>query len=115
MNPRIRLIIIALAIIGGAIYLLPTWQYSQLNAEREALEADTSEAGRLALARWDSLHYEDWLDAREDRIKLGLDLRGGVYITMEVGRLLQECRDVDLHGGRRPGTPAGDGRPGSDR
>ncbi len=98
MNPRIRLIIIALAIIGGAIYLLPTWQYSQLNAEREALEADTSEAGRLALARWDSLHYEDWLDAREDRIKLGLDLRGGVYITMEVDvpALLQETADPDL-------------------
>ncbi len=98
MNPRIRLIIIILAIAGGAYYLWPTWQYSQLNGEREGLESDTSEAGRLKLAQWDSLHYEDWADARANRIKLGLDLRGGVYFTMEVDipALLEETASEDL-------------------
>lgn len=98
MNPRIRLIIIALAIAGAVYTLWPTWQYAQLNDEREALEADTSAAGRLALAKWDSLNYDDWLEARDGRIKLGLDLRGGVYITMEVDvpALLYETADPDL-------------------
>lgn len=98
MNPRIRLIIIILAIAGGAYYLWPTWQYSQLNGEREELESDTTETGRLKLAQWDSLHYEDWADARANRIKLGLDLRGGVYFTMEVDipALLEETASPDL-------------------
>lgn len=102
MNPRIRLILLAL-LLGGAVWALwPTWQYSQINAEREALveayQADSSEEARLALARWDSLNYDDWLSAREGRIKLGLDLRGGVYFTMEVDvpALLYESADEDL-------------------
>lgn len=84
MSVRFRLILIVLALAGAIIMLWPTYQYYQLNGEREPLEADTTEAGKLALANWDSLHYDDWLDARQGRIKLGLDLRGGVYFTMEV-------------------------------
>ena len=98
MNSRFRLIIILLAVAGGAYLLWPTWQFSQLNGEREALEADTSEAGLLKLAQWDSLNIEDLDDARTGRIKLGLDLRGGVYFTMEVDipALLEETADPDL-------------------
>lgn len=93
MSVRYRLIIIALALAGAVWALWPTYRYYQINGEREALLADTGTAdGKAALARWDSLHYEDWLAARGDRIKLGLDLRGGVYFTMEVdaATLLQE-------------------------
>ena len=98
MNSRFRLIIILLAIAGGAYLLWPTWEYSQLNSEREGLEADTSKAGLLKLAQWDSLNIDDLNDARTGRIKLGLDLRGGVYFTMEVDipALLEETADPDL-------------------
>lgn len=85
MSVRFRLIIIALVLAGAAWYLWPTYRYYQINGEREALLADTATpAGKEALARWDSANYEDWLDARGKRIKLGLDLRGGVYFTIEV-------------------------------
>lgn len=43
-------------------------------------------------AKWDSLNGESFRNVQEKRIKLGLDLRGGMYITMEVDAvaLLQE-------------------------
>lgn len=85
VSVRFRLIIIALALAGAVWALWPTFNYYQINGERENLLADTATPeGKAALARWDSLHYEDWLSARDKRIKLGLDLRGGVYFTMEV-------------------------------
>lgn len=100
MSLLTRLIIIALVLIGAAWQLWPTYRYSQVNDEREALVADTANnpAGILALQRWDSLNYDDWLSYREKRIKLGLDLRGGVYFTMEVDipALLRESATPDL-------------------
>lgn len=84
VSVRFRFILIVLALAGAAFFLWPTFQYYQLNGEREPLLADTTEAGRQKLADWDTLHYEDWLGSRKGRIKLGLDLRGGVYFTMEV-------------------------------
>ena len=77
MSLLTRVIIIALVLIGAGWQLWPTYRYSQVNADRERLVADTANnaAGVLALQRWDSLNYDDWLSLREKRIKLGLDLR----------------------------------------
>jgi preprotein translocase subunit SecD len=47
--------------------------------ERTALLSDTTR-----LKQWDSLNKADFRDIGAKRLKLGLDLRGGIYITMEV-------------------------------
>ncbi|MCB0711880.1 MAG: protein translocase subunit SecD [Ignavibacteriae bacterium] len=100
MSARFRIIIIVLALAASVWQLWPTWTYYQLNNERESLVNDTvgNPAAYGALATWDSLHGQDWSDAREGRIKLGLDLRGGVYTTVEVDipALLYETADKDL-------------------
>jgi preprotein translocase subunit SecD len=77
VNPKTRLVLIGLALIAALYVLWPTWRFHSLDSERSALDS----AGRV---RWDSLHREDYLAARNKRIKLGLDLQGGIYITMEV-------------------------------
>ncbi|KXK57527.1 MAG: protein translocase subunit SecD [Chlorobi bacterium] len=72
-----RLILIALSIIAAGFFLWPTYRFYSLDSERNALDS-------IARVKWDSIHREDWEDARAKRIKLGLDLQGGIYITMEV-------------------------------
>ena len=72
-----RLILIALSIIAAGFFLWPTYTFYSLDSERNALDS-------IARIKWDSIHREDWEDARAKRIKLGLDLQGGIYITMEV-------------------------------
>ena len=119
MNPRFRLIIIALVLVASGWALWPTWKYSQVNAEREALvetaESTGTDEAWAALDQWDSTNYDDWLSYRADRIKLGLDLRGGVYFTMEVDvpALLYESADGDLIEGTS-GADTHDGAGGDD-
>ncbi|MGE3801514.1 MAG: protein translocase subunit SecD [Candidatus Kapaibacterium sp.] len=100
MSARFRIIIIVLALAASVWQLWPTWTYYQLNNERESLVNDTvgDPTAYQALTTWDSLYGQDWSDAREGRIKLGLDLRGGVYTTVEVDipALLYETADKDL-------------------
>jgi len=72
-----RLILIALSIIAAGFFLWPTYKFYSLDSERNAVDS-------VARIKWDSIHKEDWEDARAKRIKLGLDLQGGIYITMEV-------------------------------
>lgn len=78
MSVQFRFIIIAIVLIGAVFYLYPTYEYYQLEGDRPA------KSDSVARYVWDSVHAEEWADAREGRIKLGLDLRGGVYFTMEI-------------------------------
>jgi protein-export membrane protein SecD len=77
VNPKTRFVLIGLALIAALYVLWPTWHFHSMDSERSALDS----AGQV---RWDSLHREEYLAARNKRIKLGLDLQGGIYITMEV-------------------------------
>jgi preprotein translocase subunit SecD len=77
VNPKTRLVLIGLALIAALYVLWPTYRFHSLDSERSALDS-------VGQVRWDSLHREDYLAARNKRIKLGLDLQGGIYITMEV-------------------------------
>jgi preprotein translocase subunit SecD len=73
------LIIVILLCIGGSIWaLLPTWQTSQNRKTLESLK-DSS-----ARAKWLAANEEDMKNTSAKSIKLGLDLRGGIYVTMEV-------------------------------
>jgi SecD/SecF fusion protein len=79
VNSRTRLILIGLSVAAALFFLWPTYQYYQMDTERSALLSDS-----VALRRWDSLNKNDYRKVGAKRLKLGLDLRGGMYITMEV-------------------------------
>lgn len=75
----------------AAAYLLwPTYNYYRLDQERKELLTDS-----VRLAQWDASNGEAYSDARAGRLKLGLDLRGGMYVTMEVDvlKLIEESAD----------------------
>lgn len=80
-STRTRLIVIGLVFAATIYFLWPTYRFYQLDAARQALVVKRDSVG---LARWDMANKDAWQSAKEHRIKLGLDLRGGVYITMEV-------------------------------
>lgn len=83
-------LLLLLPVMAAAYLLWPTYSYYQLNQEREALAKDSA-----ALEQWDASNGESFLSARNGRLKLGLDLRGGMYVTLEVDvlKLIEESAD----------------------
>ncbi len=75
---RTWIIVILLCIVGSLWALYPTWQASQYREEFAALKDSASRA------KWIVANEESLKDANGKSIKLGLDLRGGIYVTMEV-------------------------------
>lgn len=75
---RTWIIVILLCIVGSLWALYPTWQASQYREEFESLKDSASRA------KWIVANEESLKDANGKSIKLGLDLRGGIYVTMEV-------------------------------
>jgi SecD/SecF fusion protein len=89
VNPKSRLIVIGLVLAASLFFLWPTFRFYQLDGEREPLAVKARNKGAtaadtMALRRWDSLNGDAYASAKASRINLGLDLRGGIYITMEV-------------------------------
>jgi len=110
---RFRLILI-LAFVGLSLYLLyPTYKDYQNSKEvsknLSTLEKQIKEKNPTITAnklkdiltsKKDSIlsNHPDYRDAREKRIKLGLDLQGGMYLVMEVNtaKLLEKlAKDPD--------------------
>ena len=82
---RAKIIIILLCIVGAVYALYPTYRSQQLKSDLGTPPKDSA-----AYARWqrDSVtNAADLKDASAKAIKLGLDLRGGIYVTMEVNVL----------------------------
>lgn len=76
-------IIIILLFIAGAIYALyPTYESQKLKGELD--EFGTSSRDSVRRQQWLASNGEDLKNAGAKAIKLGLDLRGGIYVTMEV-------------------------------
>jgi preprotein translocase subunit SecD len=90
-------LLIVLPLAAAGLLLWPTINYSLLSSTRADLAADTSRAGREALARWDVDNKEAFESARAGRMKLGLDLRGGAYLTLEVDvlKLIESSADAE--------------------
>lgn len=93
-----RWLTIFLPLVAAAYLFYPTYEYYQLDGERSALKSDSA-----ALDEWDRNHEEDFDKAKAGRLKLGLDLRGGMYVTLEVDVLklieesaLKEAVDEDF-------------------
>lgn len=77
-------------IVLAAVLLWPTYSYYQLNEERSALEGDS-----VSLEAWERSNGSDFKSARDSRLKLGLDLRGGMYVTLEVDVLEMIAASVE--------------------
>jgi SecD/SecF fusion protein len=80
---------IVLPIIVIGVLLFPTYRAQDLESKRQELVNAKNET---ALAAFDKENAESLRKAKDSKLKLGLDLRGGVYVTMEVDivRLLEE-------------------------
>ncbi len=76
-------IIVILLFIAGAIYgLYPTYEATTLKSEIEKFGSSPKDS--IAKAKFLADHGEELKTAEQKAIKLGLDLRGGIYVTMEV-------------------------------
>ena len=82
-------LIIVLPLVAAGILLFPTFRASQLEKERQDLVNAKNES---ALAAFDKEYGETLRKNKEQSLKLGLDLRGGIYVTLEADiiRLLEE-------------------------
>jgi preprotein translocase subunit SecD len=92
-----KILIIVLPIVASLILLYPTWNASKLeekenSAKARAVKAKNSVDSLAIMDNFYKLYGEDLADAKKSRLKLGLDLRGGMYVTMEVDivKLIQE-------------------------
>lgn len=95
-----KLILILLPLIAAAFLLYPTYTASQLEKkEREykhraalAEKAGKTDEAQKILDQFQSQYGADLLKAKQQRLKLGLDLRGGMYVTLEVDvvKLIEE-------------------------
>lgn len=83
-------LLIVVPIVLALYVLWPTFWYGQLERERESISADS-----VLLEQWDRTNGESFAKYRAARMKLGLDLRGGMYVTLEVDvlKLIEESAD----------------------
>jgi preprotein translocase subunit SecD len=77
--------------------LYPTYRASNLEDKRDeyvkkANDAPTSADSLTIMEEFQEKHGEDYTNAKDNSLKLGLDLRGGMYVTLEVDviKLIEE-------------------------
>ena len=75
-----RIILIAACIVVAVYYLFPTWRDYDLRQQMKNLTGDDS-------LQFVAKHETEIRDARARRIKLGLDLQGGMRVVLEVNVL----------------------------
>jgi SecD/SecF fusion protein len=97
-----KILIIVIPVLVALFLLYPTYKASDLmDIQAEYLEraenAETSKDSLDIMEEFDEKYGKDLEAARQDRLKLGLDLRGGMYVTLEVDviKLLQESAQQD--------------------
>lgn len=90
---RFRIFLTVLFLVGAIIKLYPTYQDYLYNKEYNAFKK-TDDSAKFVQ---DSANFYDkngtsLISAKENRIKLGLDLQGGMYVIMEVdvAKLMQD-------------------------
>src|ERR1035437_432244 len=82
---RAKIIIILLFIIGAVYALYPTYHSQSLKSDEERFGNTPQDS--VKRVAWENANGQDLKDANAKAIKLGLDLRGGIYVTMEVNVL----------------------------
>jgi len=97
-----KILIIVIPVALALFLLYPTYDASDLmEIKNEYLKrADNAKTPKDSLdimEEFNEKYGEELEQARQDRLKLGLDLRGGMYVTLEVDviKLLQESAQQD--------------------
>jgi SecD/SecF fusion protein len=97
-----KILIIVIPVALALFLLYPTYDASELMEKKneylkKADNAETSKDSLDIMEEFDEKYGDDLEQARQDRLKLGLDLRGGMYVTLEVDviKLLQESAQQD--------------------
>ena len=92
-----KILIIGIPIVAAFILLYPTYDASKLEAMKQKVlneaKRDTSATDSLALIeKFEDKYGKDLESAKSKRLKLGLDLRGGMYVTLEadIVKLIEE-------------------------
>ncbi|GAB1431283.1 protein translocase subunit SecD [Ignavibacteria bacterium] len=92
-----KILTIALPLVIAGLLLFPTYRAYDLEHQQNEIKASNDSA---RLEQFNSEYGEALRDAMSKRIKLGLDLRGGMYVMLEVDVLklieesaLRESRD----------------------
>ncbi|HEX7573822.1 MAG TPA: protein translocase subunit SecD, partial [Bacteroidota bacterium] len=75
-----RIVLIAACVIVAFYYLFPTWRDYDLHQQLKNLSGDDS-------LQFVAKHESELRDSRAKRIKLGLDLQGGMRVVLEVNVL----------------------------
>lgn len=92
-----KILTIVLPVIVALALLYPTYRAGRLEKSREefmkrADEAPTPADSLTIMEDFQKSHGEDYNNAKNNSLKLGLDLRGGMYVTLEVDviKLIEE-------------------------
>jgi SecD/SecF fusion protein len=75
-----RIVLIVACVVVAVYYLFPTWRDYDLHRQLKNLSGDDS-------LQFVANHETDLRDSRAKRIKLGLDLQGGMRVVLEVNVL----------------------------
>ncbi|MBX3044486.1 MAG: protein translocase subunit SecD [Candidatus Kapabacteria bacterium] len=92
-----KLLLVILPVVAAIAVMIPTYQASQLETKEKefrnrALKAGNSEDSLAIIEEFRRLHGQDLTDLKKNQLKLGLDLRGGMYVTLEadIVKLIEE-------------------------
>lgn len=92
-----KIALIVIPIIAAIFALYPTYNYSQLESKRadylqRADQADNPTDSLAIMNEFKKNYGQEYQSAKENSLQLGLDLKGGMYVTMEVDvvKLLRE-------------------------
>ena len=92
-----KILLVVVPIIAAIVLLYPTYDASQLEKKEKEAWEQAKKAGSSAdsleiMERFRNEYGEQLKSAKARRLKLGLDLRGGMYVTMEVDvvKLIEE-------------------------
>ncbi|MGB9912458.1 MAG: hypothetical protein ACPLRO_03730, partial [Candidatus Kapaibacteriota bacterium] len=97
-----KILFVLLPIVISLVLLYPTYKASKLEKlkqqyEEKAKKAKSPQDSLEILEKFEKTFGQELLNARANRIKLGLDLRGGMYVTLEVDvlKMLEETAQRD--------------------
>lgn len=92
-----KLLLVLLPVVAVIAVMIPTFQVGQLESKEKeararALRAANSEDSLKIIEDFKKNYGEDLSDMKKNQLKLGLDLRGGMYVTLEVDvvKLIEE-------------------------
>jgi SecD/SecF fusion protein len=97
-----KILLVLSPIVISLFLLYPTYKASNLEKLKqryleEAKKAKNPSDSLAIIEKFDKQYGKELLDAKANRIKLGLDLRGGMYVTLEVDvlKMIEESAQRD--------------------